>query len=107
MSVSMVTLKDGYQVSSVALNTTLLSMQKVKQESDFIFSDLVNKCKNSAFRFIKHPGGDSKASLTKLGLMDEDGTIHDDIKKIVLNSIEGWNLSLKIVSPIKGEVSKL
>lgn len=108
MSTPMVTLKDGSQVTQVAYGTVSMSLQRVVEESDVALYDLVEKCKDASYNLPVSPFGDSKALLTKLDLIDQRGKVHDDVQKIVLNSIEGSGYDLKLVSPLQSkEVQKM
>jgi hypothetical protein len=97
---TMVTLKDGSQVPEPALITTMMGLQAAKKEGFALF-DLVEKCKDSNYKFVANPFGDSKAILKKLALIDGDERVHDIVKSIVLNATEGNGLSLKLVDPRK------
>lgn len=101
MSLKVATLKDGSQVAQLALFTTTLNLKAVMQENVIVLSELVEKCKDANYQFVATFGVGSKAILTKHALMNEREEVHDDIQKIVLNSIEGSGLNLRLVSPLQ------
>lgn len=39
--------------------------------------------------------------LAELSLVNEDGTMHDEVKNVVINSIEGEGMKMHIVSPLQ------
>ena len=97
--VTMVTLKDGSQVPQVCLDTVSTHIQGLAKDKVFAFYDLVQKCKNAEHKILKTPFGDSTAILQAHELIDSTGRVHEDIRKIVLNSVEGSGLTLKFVDP--------
>lgn len=99
-SLVMVTLRDGSQVPEATLITTTVKLNEAFEESFVALVDLAKKCKNASHKFIRNPFGDSKAILKKLILIDESEEVYDDVRKIVLNSIEGEGLSLRLVNPL-------
>ena len=98
--VTMVTLKDGTQVPEAILRETTQRITTLKKQNYVALFDLVEKCKNAEYKFLYNPFGDSKASLTKLTLMDENGNVCEDVRKVVLNSVGKLDLSLKLVNPL-------
>lgn len=99
---SIVTLKDGTQVPRDALNAISRKLNALDSEKIALY-DLVNKCKTPLFAFVKNPAAKSKEILQRLELVDENEAIHDIVKKVVLNSIEGSGFSLRLVDPTKTE----
>lgn len=105
---STVTLRDGNQVSEEIFKQVSESITDVLVDNCIALSELVEKCNDAGYEFIKNPLGDSAAILKKFGLMDDRERVNPDIKKIVLNSIEGSWKSLKFVDPLQSkEVSKI
>src|ERR1700758_7438 len=96
---SMVTLKDGYQVPQSALITTMITLKSVHQECYVALFDLVQKCKDSNYKFVSNPFGDSKKVLREFALIDESEKVHDIVKHIVLNAVEGDGFSMRLVNP--------
>jgi hypothetical protein len=98
--VTMLTLKDGYQVTETALNPTIKNIRALYQKNYLVFFDLVEKCRNTEYQFISTPYGDSKAVLKTYTLMNEREEVPEYIQKIVLNSINGSGLYITLVNPI-------
>lgn len=100
-SVVMATLRDGYEVPQVTVVVTTRNLRAAAQENFVALFDLAEKCKDARYKFVSNAFGDSKAILKKWALIDESEKVNDDVRKIVLNSIEGEGLSLKLVSPLQ------
>ena len=84
--IALVTLKDGTQVPEPVLISTLLLLE-VRTVGVALF-DLVKKCNEPDYKFIKTSFGDSQACLKKYALLDEDGKVSEIVKRIVLNGTE-------------------
>jgi hypothetical protein len=101
---STVTLKDGSQVAEAVYASITMILRTVKEENPVAFSDLFRKCKYADTTFTTNRNyEDSKTILTRYALIGEDQEVHADVRKVVLNSIEGSGLNLKLVSPLKPE----
>ncbi len=100
MSVTMATLKDGSVVPYGVLATTSESIRAVTRTNIFALCDLIEKCKNDRYQIAASEHYDSKSILTQYGLIDANGQVPDDIKKIVSNSFKGSGLALKFVNPL-------
>ena len=111
--VAMVTLKDGSKVLNSDLISARMKIAVLSHKNYVALFNLVEKCRNVQHQFLKNPldvskpWDDSKATLRAWNLIDGQGNVHESIRKIVLNSIEGSGLSMKFVNPIKNNVSKL
>ena len=104
----MVTLRNGSQVPQVTLISVYMNIEAAAQENFMALFDLVEKCKDAGYKFVTNPFGDSKAILKAHALIDENENVHDDIKTIVLNSVEGSGMSLKLVNPLQSkQISKM
>lgn len=102
-SLTMATLRDGSQVPQVVVVTTSTNLRAATEENYVALFDLVEKCKDASYQFVVNPFGASKAILKKWALIDGSEKVHEDVRKIVLNSIEGEGLSLKLVNPLKSK----
>ena len=102
-ALTLVTLKDGSQVFQGTFTAVTLSLKDAHKENPVALFDLVEKCKDAGHQLGSPPFGDSKSILTKRGLIDKNGEVHDAVKKIVLNSVEGSGIFLKLVNPLKPE----
>ncbi len=102
-ALTLLTLKDGSQVYQGTVNAVTNSLKVAAKENPVALFDLVKKCKDAGHQFISSPFGDSKSILTKYGLIDKNGEVHDAVKKVVLNSVEGSGIFLKLVNPLQAE----
>ena len=99
----MATLRDGSQVPEALVVTTTMNLTAAAEESYVALFDLAEKCKDASYEFVVNPFGDSKAILKSWLLINENETVNEDVRKIVLNSIAGKGLSLKLVNPLQGK----
>lgn len=99
---SIVTLKDGYQIPSSALGSITLHLKVVAQTRGIIaLVDLVEKCKNAAYEIKPHSAGNKKKLLKAYALINEDESVPEAVKRVVLNSIVVKDNFLQFVSPLK------
>ena len=104
----MVTLKDGSEVPQLALIATTTNLEEVIRQNPFAFFDLVEKCKDANYKFTRSLGWDTTELLKDLALLDKDERVHDIVKQIVLNSVEGEEGSLRLANPLQSKnVEKL
>jgi hypothetical protein len=105
---TMVTLRDGSQVSEAILITTTMNIEAAAAaaaaEHCHVLSDLVEKCKDVGHRFVTDTSVDSKSILQQFNLINSNEQVDEDVRKIVLNLIEGSGLFLRLVNPIKKKV---
>jgi hypothetical protein len=95
-----VSLKDGSRVAYNLVVIITMNLEAIIKEDFTALFDLVEKCKDSNYEFIANPLGDSKATLKKWGMIGRDDQVSEDLRKIVLNSVEGSGLSLRLVNPL-------
>ncbi len=109
MSVSTVTLRDGYQIPETTFVTTSLHLLKIiaaiKRGSLFeqALSELLQKCKDVEYSIS--PQADP--ILREYGLIDQNGYVPKHVKKVVFNSIQRSGDSVILVNPLKNEICKL
>jgi hypothetical protein len=102
INMTIVTLKDGTQIPRDALYAISRKLSTLESNKIALY-DLVNKCKSPLFQVVRNPASKSKEILQGLDLIDENEAIHDIVKKVVLNSIEGNGFTLRLANPIKIE----
>jgi hypothetical protein len=100
-TVKMATLKDGSEVRYDVLATASVSIRTVAGTNIFALCDLIEKCKNDRHQITANEYYGSKSILTKYGLIDANGQVPDDIKKIVSNAFKGSGLAIKFVNPLR------
>ena len=87
-------LKTGKSVPTPLVTTTMIALHQIIAEDGIAFYELVEFCKDSNHKIR---GGADK--LKTLALLQSDGSIHSDVREIVLAAIEGEGLDLALVSP--------
>jgi hypothetical protein len=103
---STVTLKDETLIPREVFDAIYGKLRIIESNKVALY-DLLNKCKSPIFPFVRNPASKSKEILQKLDLIDENEGIHDMVKRVVLNSIEGIGFSLRLVNPIKLDVKNV
>lgn len=98
-------LKDGSQVHMAVYLTVNMSLKAVLEKNSTALSDLVKKCKDAKYKLNDNPLCDSKKILTDYSLIDGE-EIHEDIRKIVLNSVDVSGAEPKLVSPFASKQIK-
>jgi hypothetical protein len=61
--------------------------------------DLASKCRNRDYQFF----GNNEALLVERGLVQPGGRIHDSVRNVVLASVEGEGMEMRLVNPVTGE----
>jgi len=102
-ALTLVTLKDDSQALQGTVTTVTMNLKDAHKENPLALFDLVKKCKDARHQFSPPPFGNSKPILTKCGLIDKNGEVPEATKKIILNSVEGSGVFLKLVNPLKPE----
>ena len=98
---SIVTFEDGSAVAKAAFFTTRLSIESLVKNHPIALLELVGKCNNVGYKFIK---SESITVLKEFGFMISNDRVHDDVKKIVLNCLKvtqsGENISVTFTYPL-------
>jgi len=92
-----VVLKNGSREFDKLVSVTMLSLKTLITEKPTVFYDLVMKCRDSSYKYFGNAGED----LQQLGLAQNDGSIHDSIKNIVLSAVSGDDLDMTLASPLE------
>lgn len=91
-----VTLKTGKTVPEAIVITTMRSLRSLMESDLITFFKLVELCKDS-----KHElWGEAGEKLKALSLIQTDGSIHADVREVVLASVESVGMGLTLVSPV-------
>ncbi len=107
MSSVMSTLRDGSQVLKVTVDAVMSNLMGAREDNMIAVVDLVERCRDDSFSFFANPFCDSRLILRKYELINERGEVHDEVKKVVLNAVQGEDLSLKLVSPLFQEAREV
>lgn len=107
----LVTLRDGSQIDKGVLHTTFKNINDVSKKNFNALVELVEKCKDDNYQFLKPPYGNSEAVLLQYHFIEQGSPhIHELIKRVVLNSVEEEmeHIRLRVVNPLYSKiVSKL
>jgi len=93
MTVENITLRTGKTVPEAVLKTTTIALSTLE------FLDLYE-----TVQFARNPShqlwGPSSRALHSLGLLSENGTMHDITRSVILAATEGEDFEIHLVSPI-------
>ena len=93
--VNLVKLKNGTEVNEMTVRVTMFSLESGKFNFMLLY-ELLEKCKNPHHKMFSN----TQQIAEEMGLMLE-GTIHDDVKNIILSAVETLGpLSFAVNSPI-------
>src|ERR1051326_7149691 len=99
---AVMTLKDGYQIPEASFKTIKMNIENLKDTDLDALIDLVEKCKNPHHSFSRTHQSDSSIILIERSLINKrNEVVHEDVRRIVLNSIERSGQSIRFVNPLK------
>ena len=99
---NLIKLKDGTYIPEAIAKVLSISLKGLMQNNPIAFYEFVTKCRNSDHEMF----GNTPEVLQSLSLIEQDGQIRNEVKKFVLNSVEGENLEMRLVNPVKQEQDK-
>lgn len=88
-------LRTGEDVLSLMVAVTVESLRRLMRERPVDLHEAVEKARNPGHRFW----GQSGERLAADGLVNSDGTMHEQIRSIILAAVEGEGLQLRLVNP--------
>lgn len=91
-----ITLMNGAQVPRAFLYKTSQNLASIANQNDVLF-ELLEKCKDPEYQLSSN----SREILKKIALIDDEDRIDDDVKAIVLHSLEGSRQSMKYTNPLR------
>lgn len=94
--ITMVTLRTGVAVPWPVEKLVEMHLRSLANDDVLALYDLVMLCRNG--RYILSPG--TAQTLHARGLIDTNGQPHDDIRAVVLASVEGEGLEMHLVDPL-------
>jgi hypothetical protein len=104
----LVELRDGSQVPLDTFNALCTAAEALLERGDlYAIHSLIKKCQDASFKLIPSQFGDARSTLKQYNLIDENDSIHEDIRKIVLNSIKESASSLRVAIPVKGDFCEI
>ncbi|MCL1840121.1 hypothetical protein FWF89_04005 [Candidatus Saccharibacteria bacterium] len=97
MELETVKLKTGKIVPKVTAEAVTASLKALSDEASIAFFELVELCRNANYEIWNDADADT---LKALSLLQPNGRIHEDIRAVVLASVNGKGLNMKLVSPV-------
>lgn len=97
----MVTLKNGAQIGEPVAKTLYLSLFELLSKdinSAIAVGELANAAKIDDGKVTDKQ---SVSILFGQNLIEEDGSIHDDVRQFVMNAIEGESFAMHLVDPFQ------
>lgn len=91
-----VTLRTGHEHAAALVNITTLALRSLMARYPIAFYELVCKCRDRDHKLF----GNVAEVLSPLSLLQPDGRVHGAIREIVLASVEGDGMEMKLRSPI-------
>ena len=92
----MVPLKNGSEEPDKLVKATILSLDSLMESLPIVFLAFVEFCRNPQNQISEK----TKEIVKKRSLLEDNGAIHSSVKNIVLCSVEGEGLDMKLSSPI-------
>ena len=96
----MVKLRNGSEELKILVNAIHLNLQAILTKHPISFYDLVTLARDKNYKIFPP----NAKCLIQLGLLNEgqpgEYHMHDSIKSIILSSVEGDMLDMKLVDPI-------
>lgn len=94
-----VQLKDGSMVPDATMRTVYLSMQHLFETNPLALYELGQIARNPDHV----PFGSLGGVLAGTNLIDGDGRMHDDTRHVVLSSLPGDGMDMRLVHPAAGQ----
>jgi hypothetical protein len=95
--VKLVTLHNGAEEPDVVVMTTMLSLGTLFKSNPIAVYELVQLTRNPSHQ----PFGNTGEVLQGLGLVGEDGRMHDSVRNVVQSAIVGEDLDMSLRHPVK------
>lgn len=92
----MVLLKNGERVPKPVVITTWMTLDLLLKEDISSLLCLIDKAKDPDYELPSRV----EKKLTELAML-EDGSIHDMVRSVILSSVEGEDLEIRLVNPVQ------
>ena len=89
-------LKNGAEEVKPLVAVTVMALERVLEDRPFAFYDLVRKVRDSRHEIF----APSMEYLTKRGLLEPNGSVHDSVRNIVLSAVTGEGFDLILGNPV-------
>ena len=93
---ALVKLRTGARVFEVMVTAITISLKELLKANFVAFYEAVEVARNPGHRLF----GNTGTVLCERGLLQEDGQMHDNIRAIILASVEGESIHLHLVDPV-------
>lgn len=97
-------LANGTYVHKITVATIMDDLDTMLEKFPYAFDDLVDKCRSGSYKIPVPPYGDSVEVLKRHSLLENDGTVSDDVKNVVLSAVKGNYLNYRLQSPFANSV---
>jgi hypothetical protein len=94
--VEVIRLKNGTEEAKPLVAVTMMSLEHVMDERPLALYDLVMMCRDHDYE----PFGTNGDYLKDLRLVEQNGSIHDSIRNIVLSAVKGDGIDMVLGSPV-------
>lgn len=95
-ALEMVKLKGGAEVARAILITVTIRLENLMAKNPIGFYELVQLARNPKHKLF----GNTRGDLANLALVDDDGIMHEEVRKVILASVEGDDLKMTLVNPV-------
>lgn len=89
-------LKNGSEEAEPLVLTTMMAINRIQEDMPIALYDLVMIARDCDYQ----PFGQIGPELIKSRLLEQDGSMHQSIRNIVLSSFEGEGMDLVRVNPL-------
>jgi hypothetical protein len=100
VGIEIVKLKNGAEEAEPIVTVVMMRLQSMMESGDLVDAmlvyDLVMKCRDDSYRFF----GENETKLKNMALVEHDGRVHDSIRNVILSSVVGDGLEMRIESPL-------
>lgn len=96
MTLKTVKLKNGEEEAEGLVNITFMLLKDLSKNNPILLYELAEKCRDRNHKFFGNTGD----TLREKELVQSDYSMHSSIKNIVLSSIEGEGMEMRLVNPI-------
>jgi hypothetical protein len=88
LALTSISLKCGARVSRGAALTVHHNIKTLVRENPYAVYDLYQRCIDPKFKFVKNPLGDSQQILKERRLLQENGSVHQEVQKMIKGFVE-------------------
>ena len=97
MALETVILKNGAEEAKPLVIVIMMSLEDLMKKNPIAFYELTMKARDQGHQFFGRAG----QVLKEFNLVSADGSLHDSIRNVVLSAVEGDDLDMTLVNPVK------